>query len=420
MEPAYWERRLFRNTFTYKDRRIKVNGWSVKMQLSGKRKTFSLSSSNRLQAAIEASQIYQMINTQGWDAVGQGRGRAAFRPLLSKAETAGSSAAGFDVEYWKRRLIHRRYPEKTAEQAQTELSVRIEHCGLSRYFPLGTHDEDKAAREAMRIHQVVTGQGWGMANQKFAHELTVAFRWLEDPLAWTYTTLHTWISGDLPDSFTHPSVSPNARKVAVIEPDRGIRLALAANSNQHERFSCCALYSNVAEALREVTRRRIDLVIINHALPDQPGSSCLEALQKAKPGLVGLLYSVFEDSDQLFKSTPGGAAGYLLKRTPTNGIFDPIADTNAPLTRELVALKTREYFQRLVAAMPSGPSAMQTAKLTSREQEILALLAKGDPAKEIADTLGISIWTVHGHVKSVFEKLNVHTRTEAVVKFLQK
>ena len=70
--------------------------------------------------------------------------------------------------------------------------------------------------------------------------------------------------------------------------------------------------------------------------------------------------------------------------------------------------------------MPSGPSALDMAKLTPREHEILTLLAKGDLAKEIADSLGISIWTVHGHVKSIFEKFNVHTRTEAVVKFLQK
>jgi len=63
---------------------------------------------------------------------------------------------------------------------------------------------------------------------------------------------------------------------------------------------------------------------------------------------------------------------------------------------------------------------LEMAKLTPRENEILTLLAKGDLAKEIANTLGISIWTVHGHVKSIFEKFNVHTRTEAVVKFLQK
>jgi DNA-binding NarL/FixJ family response regulator len=417
MEAAYWERRLFKNSFTYQGRSRKVNAWSVKIQLFGKRKTFSLNSSDRAQAAVEASYIFQTINTQGWDAVGQRRGRAAFPPPLLEPKSAPASPPELDAEHWKRRLIHRKYPEPTASNGESALSVRIEHSGVSRYFPLGTTDENEAATQAMHIHQVVASQGWGIANQRFSRELTLAFRWLEDPLAWTYTTLHTRIASEEP---VFANLKAARRIVAIIEPDAGIRHALTACANSQEGFACCAAYSSVAEALREIIRRRIDLVITNYALPDQPGTRCLETLQKEKPGIVGLLYSVFEDSDQLFKSTPGGAAGYMLKRTPTYRIFDPIAETSGLLTSEVIALKIREYFQRLVAAMPSGPSALDTARLTPREHEILALLAKGDLAKEIADSLGISIWTVHGHIKSIFEKLNVHTRTEAVLKFLQK
>jgi len=420
MEAEYWEQRLFKNTFTYKGRSVKVNGWSVKLQLFGKRKTFSLNSSSRPQAAAEACQIYQTINTHGWDAIGLRRGRAGFPSHLLKPDPMTTMSAGFDAEHWKRRLIHRKHPEKITTPVQPELSVRIEHSGISRYFPLGTSDEPRAATEAMRIHQVVVGQGWAVANQRFARELTIAFRWLDDPLAWTYTTLHTWKSGDQVPPPTDQNSHPVKRTVAIIEPDAGIRLALAACANCQEGFRCGAAFANHAEALREITRQRIDLYLTNYALPDQPGAACLESLRRVKPSIVGLLYSVFEDSDQLFKSTPGGAAGYMLKRTPTHRIFDPITETTGPLTSEIIAARVREYFRRLVAAMPSGPSALDMAKLTPREHEILALLAKGDLAKEIADSLGISIWTVHGHVKSIFEKLNVHTRTEAVVKFLQK
>jgi DNA-binding NarL/FixJ family response regulator len=419
MEAEYWKNRLFKNTFTYKGRSRKVNAWSVKIQLFGKRKSFSLTSTDRSKAAIEASHIYQTINSQGWDAVAQRRGRSEIHPPRTEAKEAATSSTEFDAEYWKGRLIHRKHPEAPSPNSRRTLSVRIEHSGISRYFPLGTHEENQAATHAMHIHNVIANLGWGIANQRFARELTLAFRWLEDPLAWTYTTLHTLTTSDGPLSFAD-NVKTAKRTIAVIEPDAGIRHALAASTNSQEGFACCAAYASVAEAMREIGRRRIDLVITNYALPDQPGSDCLEALQREKPSVVGLLYSVFEDSDQLFKSTPGGAAGYMLKRTPTYRIFDPIAETTDPLTREVVALKIREYFQRLIAAMPSGPSALDVAKLTPREHEILALLAKGDLAKEIADTLGISIWTVHGHVKSVFEKLNVHTRTEAVVKFLQK
>jgi DNA-binding NarL/FixJ family response regulator len=420
MEPEYWPQRLFRNTFTYKGRSVKVRGWSVKIQLFGKRKTFSLSSSDRLQAAAEACYLYQTINTQGWDAIGQRRARAAFQPHFDKVGAAAVAGVESDPERWKSRLIHRPYPQQSDLKADHELSVRIEHAGTSRYFPLGTPDEAAAAATAMRIHQIIVNQGWAIASQKFSRDLTLAFRWLDDPLAWTYTTIHTWKSGDPSPPLANQNPKSARRSVAIVEPDAGIRLALAACANSQDGFKCCAVYAGAAEALREITRLPVDIVLANYSLPNKPGSVCLQELQRVKPGLVGLLYSVFEDSDLLFKSTPGGSAGYMLKRTPSFCIFDPIAETTAALTRELIATRIREYFQKLVEAMPAGPSVLEMAKLTAREHEILALLAKGYLAKEIADSLGISIWTVHGHAKNIFEKLNVHTRTEAVVKFLQK
>ena len=421
MEPEYWPERLYRNTFTYKGRRVKVRGWSVKIQLFGKRKTFSLSSSDPQQAAAEACYLYQTISTQGWDAVGQHHTRAAFQPYFNKVVAAAALEVESNPKRWKHRLIHRPYPQQTDPNANPpDFSVRIEHAGTSRYFPLGTSDEAAAVATAKHIHQTIVKQGWTIANQKFARDLTLAFRWLDDPLAWTYTTIHTWKSGDPSPPLANQNPKPARRSVAIVEPDAGIRLALAACANSQDGFKCCAVYGSATEALREITRQPVDFILANYSLPSQPGAVCLQELQQVKPGLVGLLYSVFEDSDLLFKSTPGGSAGYMLKRTPAGRIFDPIAETHATLTRELIATLIREYFQRLVEAMPVGPSELDLARLTPREHEILVLLAKGYLAKEIANSLGISIWTVHGHAKSIFEKLNVHTRTEAVVKFLQK
>lgn len=418
MEPAYWQERLFKNTFTYKGRSVAVNSWSVKIQFFGKRKTFSLNSSDRDRAAAEACHIYQTLTTHGWEAIGERRAKVGPPPQPPNEEAAALPES--DTEQWKSRLIHRKYPEPSNTQIERNLSVRIEHAGTNRYFPLGTNDEARATANAIRIHQVVVGQGWAVANQQFTRELTLALRWLEDPLAWTYTTIHTWKNGDPSPSLPGQTLKPDTRNVAIIEPDAGIRLALASCVAGQDGFQCGAAYASSTDALREITRQRVDFILVNYALPNQSGSACLDEIQHAKPGLVGLRYSVFEDSDQLFKATPGGGIGYMLKRTPPARILEPIADTPGTLTRELIATKIREYFQRLVAAMPAGPSALDMAKLTPREHEILTLLAQGDLAKEIADSLGISIWTVHGHVKSVFEKLNVHTRTEAVVKFLQK
>ena len=389
----------------------------MKIQLFGRRRTFSLGTGDRTQAAAQACRIYQTIQTQGWEAAGQ---RGSATNLGPQSLNAGPALAPeFDVEHWKGRLIHRKYPEPPNREMPAELSAHIEHAGISRYFPLGTNDETKAAAQAMRIHQTVLQEGWAVANQRFRRELTLAMRWLDDPLAWTYVTLHA--QTDDPTLTARPSRGHLAvRQTAVIEPDGPLRLALANAIKSNEGFHCCAVYGGVAEAEREVTRRSFDFVLINYLLPDRSGANGLEQLQKLKRGLVGLLYSVYEDSDELFKTTPGGATGYMLKRTPAHRIFEPISDIRGTLTDELMAACIRDYFQRLVAAMPSGLSALEMARLTPREHEILSLLAKGGVAKEIADFLGISVWTVHGHIKSIFEKLGVHTRTEAVVKFLQK
>jgi DNA-binding NarL/FixJ family response regulator len=392
----------------------------VKIQLFGKRKTFSLDSRDPALAATEACQIYQTIAARGWDAIGNRAGRFVPATISSDRETSPDESAILDASYWRGRLIHRKHPEPSNGQNRNELSARIEHAGIRRYFPLGTNVETVAAAEAMRIHQSVIKEGWASINLRFKRELTLAFRWLDNPLAWTYTTIHSWTSGDEPATRPDRPAMPGARKLAVVEPDASVRYALAACVNAHERFECTAAYSSVPDAAREINWALPDLIMINFSLPDQSGLAALEELQELRPGLAGLFYSEFEDSDELFKATPGGSTGYLLKRTPATRLLDPILETTGPLTRELIATKIREYFQAVVAAMPSGPSALATAKLTPREHEILTLMAKGQLAKEIAEALGISIWTVHGHVKSIFEKLNVHTRTEAVVKFLQK
>jgi DNA-binding NarL/FixJ family response regulator len=135
---------------------------------------------------------------------------------------------------------------------------------------------------------------------------------------------------------------------------------------------------------------------------------------------VVLSYSVFTDSDQLFSSTPGGAAVYMLKRTAPNRLFEPIANLAGTPTQAQITSHVRNYFHQLSAMLPSGPPFWKLAKLTPREQEVLALLSQGDLVKEIAGKLGISNWTVQGHVKSIFEKLSVHSRTEAVIKYLQR
>ena len=140
------------------------------------------------------------------------------------------------------------------------------------------------------------------------------------------------------------------------------------------------------------------------------------------PKVAGLIFSIYEDCDELFKCAPGGAASYLFRRTLPTRILEPIAEPPERrfLSRENIVDRIRQYFQATVASLPAGSLAQVLTTLTQREHEILGLLSKGQPDKEIADLLRISTWTVHGHLKKIFEKLAVHNRTEAVLTYLHK
>jgi len=135
-----------------------------------------------------------------------------------------------------------------------------------------------------------------------------------------------------------------------------------------------------------------------------------------------VFFTTHEDSDQLFKATPGGASGYILKRTSPERLLEPIVGVlkDGDLSPDRIAVHVRRYFQSLVESLSSLESARDMARLTPRERDILNLLSKGSLDKEIAESLRISLWTVHGHLKNIYDKLGVHTRTEAAVRYLQK
>lgn len=423
-QAAYWRGRIFKNTFTRNGQRTALRGWSVKIQHQGQRRTFSLAARNRTVGAREAWQLHRTILTHGWAAVAPRTSSLGGKASDPAGETRSGAVGRLDADHWKRRLLHRKHLEPVDARAPREFSVRIEHARTSHYFPLGTDDETAAAEQARCIYQTVVEAGWAIANEKFPRELTLALRWLDNPLAWTYTTFQTQ-KIPTPKRPPHgPLAPPSAINVAIIEPDAGIRLALADCANRQDGFRCEVTFASALEALREIPRHRLHLLLANHLLPDRTGAACLEELRRTIPHPAGLIYSVYRDSDELFRAAPGGAMGYLLKRTSPVRIFEPLAGPVTgpvgPLTREYLTARIREYFQSLFTALPVAPSTLELAKLTAREHEILTILSQGGVAKEIASTLGISIWTVHGHVKNIFEKLNVHTRTEAVVKFLQK
>ena len=444
MEPEYWRDRLFKNSFTYRGDRHEVRHWSVKIQHFGTRKTFSLRAIDEKQAATEACGLYKAIVNCGWERVIAERADKNAEAQQGANEVASPKQNGNDANYWAQRLIHRKYTQTFRPNAEREFSVRVEHAGTSYYFPLGSDKEKVAAKNAARIYRAVVGQGWDSACKCFPRELSVAFRWSDNPLAWTYTTVLTQISGgaSLPASLwttTHLPVSPargDARptdsakqpilsgkfRVGIVESDSGLGQTLSWCINQQDGCCCVQTFASAHAVLDEVRRHAIDLVLVNQNLPDKPGIACLNELSAVAPRIFGLLFSVFEDSEQLFEAAPGGAPCYVFRRTPPTKILVPIeaALKSGPRTREQFNSSVRRYFQDVVISSPIHATANELSNLTPREHEILGLLSKGHPDKEIADFLRISTWTVHGHLKKIFEKLGAHNRTDAVVKYLNK
>ena len=155
-------------------------------------------------------------------------------------------------------------------------------------------------------------------------------------------------------------------------------------------------------------------------MPGMLGTECVSRLKSVAPDLPVLMLTVYDDSEQVFKSLMAGATGYLLKRTPKDKLLEAIReidDGGAPMSRQ-IARRVVQFFQGMKKAPETSAPALEVGTLTEREKQVLELLAKGHAYKEIADQMSISFETVRTYVRSIYEKLHVHSRTEATLKFL--
>ena len=203
-------------------------------------------------------------------------------------------------------------------------------------------------------------------------------------------------------------------KVSIIEDDDWIRENLASRIGQTEGFSCGGAYRTGEEALAKLPACAPDVVLMDINLPKMNGIECVRQLKGLIPAAQILMLTVYEDSDKIFNSLLAGASGYLLKRTPQAEILEAIADVhrgNSPMTGH-IARKVVQFFNQRGGVGPD------LEKLSTREREVLEHLARGSPYKEIASVLAMSIDTVRAHIKGIYGKLHVHSRGEAVARFL--
>src|SRR5438874_4333443 len=217
-------------------------------------------------------------------------------------------------------------------------------------------------------------------------------------------------------SASHPADPPAkvSLKVALVEDQPKVRESWNRLINSLPDFRCVCACASGEEALRVIPELKPDVILMDIFLPRMSGIECTARLKEQLPETQILILTAMDDQELVFMALEAGADGYLLKRTKPMDLRAALLDVlrgGAPMTSQ-IARRVIESFRR------KAKERDETVRLSVREEQILVLLSQGYPNKLIADKLEISIDTVCSHLKHVFEKLHVSSRTEAVVRYM--
>ena len=205
-------------------------------------------------------------------------------------------------------------------------------------------------------------------------------------------------------------------KVTIFEDNRNLREGLFQLIDGSEGFTCSGAFPNCLNIVKNIEETSPDVILMDI---EMPGISGIEAVKLAKekfPEVKILMETIFDDNDKIFNSICNGAEGYILKNTPPVQILSSIKEIyegGAPMTPS-IASKVLKMFKNKPAENTS-----EEFNLTEREKEILKCLVEGMSYKLIAGTCFISIDTVSGHIKNIYKKLQVHSKSEAVAKAIK-
>jgi DNA-binding NarL/FixJ family response regulator len=202
-------------------------------------------------------------------------------------------------------------------------------------------------------------------------------------------------------------------KIAIVEDNRTIRESLAEFVQSDPENRCVGTCATAEEALKAVPKLQPDIILMDIQLPNLSGIECCAQLKQLLPAVQIIMVTVYEDTERIFKALRAGACGYLLKRCTPEELLAAIREVQlggAPMSRE-IARKVIFSFQEPLAA------AAGVEDLSPRERAILELLAEGHPNKQIADRMGVADGTVRWHLRHVYHKLHVRSRTEAALKY---
>ena len=205
--------------------------------------------------------------------------------------------------------------------------------------------------------------------------------------------------------------------VSIVEDDTALRKAIKEWVASDKRFKIVSEHGNAEEAIQQLPEKSPDVVLSDINLPGLSGIECVRQLKGRMPKTQFLMLTVYDDTDRIFQALAAGATGYLVKRASRDALLTAIVEVHrgeSPMSSG-IARKIVKSFQRL-----EQPAASSTDTLTPREKQVLELLAQGYMYKEIADQLSLSIPTVNCYIRSIYEKLQVHSRSQAVAKFLRR
>jgi DNA-binding NarL/FixJ family response regulator len=210
--------------------------------------------------------------------------------------------------------------------------------------------------------------------------------------------------------------APRALGVVVIEDLRDVRDGLSVLISGTPGFRCIGAYRTMEEALEQVRADGTSVILTDIGLPGMSGIDGIRALRERVPDVPILALTVYDSDDQVFRALCAGASGYLLKNTPPARLLESLREVaagGAPMSPE-VARRVLRLFREF------RPPVQAAYRLTPQEHELLKLLVDGHHKKTAAAELGISVNTVSFHLKHIYEKLQVHSKTEAVAKALRE
>jgi DNA-binding NarL/FixJ family response regulator len=204
-------------------------------------------------------------------------------------------------------------------------------------------------------------------------------------------------------------------KVGIVEDNKTLREGFETLLNRTPGFACVCTCATVAEALKKIPKAAPDVVLMDIQLPDSTGVECTAKLKELMPKVHIVIVTVYEDSERIFQALRAGACGYLLKRAQPEQIINAIKeaqDGGVPMTPEIARKVIGQFRQQ-------NTTASQVEELTEREKEVLEFVMHGLGNKAIAERLSVTVAAVKWHLQHIYEKLHVHSRTEAALKFKQ-